>query len=74
MTRTCGGVTGGWMKVAELNITDTTHQCPGSLRYRAEGGKHLCARNLNAAGCSTQYRVSATVKCVARCRISARIN
>ena len=31
MTRTCGNITGGWMRVAELNLTDTTTQCPSSL-------------------------------------------
>ena len=31
MTLSCGGVTGGWMRVAELNMTDTSQQCPGEL-------------------------------------------
>ena len=26
MTRTCSGVTGGWMRVAELNMADTSSQ------------------------------------------------
>ena len=53
MTRTCGGVTGGWMKVAELDMTDTTHQCPSSLSAHIQSGKRLCARKVNAAGCSS---------------------
>jgi hypothetical protein len=28
MTRSCGGVTGGWMRVAELDMTNSSHQCP----------------------------------------------
>ncbi len=34
MTLSCGGVTGGWTRVAELNVTDNTTQCPGDLRLR----------------------------------------
>jgi hypothetical protein len=32
MTRSCGGVTGGWMRVAELNMTNSSHQCPSGFR------------------------------------------
>jgi hypothetical protein len=32
MTRSCGGVTGGWMRVAYLDMTNRTHQCPSGLR------------------------------------------
>ena len=28
MTLSCGGVTGGWMRVAELNTTNSRQQCP----------------------------------------------
>ena len=28
MTRSCGNVTGGWMRVAELDMTNSSHQCP----------------------------------------------
>ena len=31
MTRSCGGITGGWMRVVELDLTNTTTQCPGNL-------------------------------------------
>ena len=53
MTTTCGNVTGGWVKVAELDMTVPTHQCPSSLSNRTEDGKRLCARNVDAAGCSS---------------------
>ena len=53
MTRTCGGVTGGWMKVAELDMTNTAHQCPSPLSAQLQSGKRLCARNVDASGCSS---------------------
>ena len=53
MSRTCGGVTGGWMKVAELDMTNTAHQCPSSLSAHIQSRKRLCARKVNAAGCSS---------------------
>ena len=31
MTRSCGDTTGGWMRVAELDMRDSSSQCPGSL-------------------------------------------
>ena len=34
MTRSCGDITGGWMRVAELDMTDNTTQCPDSLELR----------------------------------------
>ena len=34
MTRSCGGITGGWMRVAELDMTDNTTQCPDNLELR----------------------------------------
>ena len=30
----CGNITGGWMRVAELNMTDTSQQCPSGLEER----------------------------------------
>ena len=32
MTRSCGGVTQGWMRVADLDMTDSSQQCPSGLR------------------------------------------
>ena len=32
MTRSCGGVTGGWMRVASLDMRDNSSQCPNGLR------------------------------------------
>ena len=33
-TRSCGGVTGGWRRVAELDMTNSSQQCPSPLRQR----------------------------------------
>ncbi len=39
MTLSCGNITGGWMKVAELDMTDNSNQCPSSLTQRIDS-KH----------------------------------
>ena len=31
MTRTCGNLTGGWMRVANIDMTNTSQQCPTGL-------------------------------------------
>ena len=43
MTRSCGGVTGGWMRVAELDMTDSSHQCPSGLTLRTESDSNIRA-------------------------------
>ena len=50
MTLSCGGVTGGWMRVAELNMTDTSQQCPSNLVERSDNNIRRC-ETMNA-GCS----------------------
>ncbi len=52
MTRTCGGITGGWMKVAQLDSTKNPHQCPHPLYLNTQHGNNLCARRETAGGCS----------------------
>ena len=32
MTRSCGNITGGWMRVASLDMRDNSSQCPSGLR------------------------------------------
>ena len=41
MTRSCGGVTGGWMRVADLNMTNSSHQCPTGLQERIDPGRRI---------------------------------
>ena len=53
MTLSCGGVTGGWMRVAELDMTNRSHQCPSGLTEQIDTGKRVCVRIQTSGGCST---------------------
>jgi hypothetical protein len=55
MTRLCGGVTGGWMRVAELDMTNSSHQCPSGLRQRTDSNIRTCVRIEESRGCSSDY-------------------
>ena len=53
-TQWCGGVTGGWMRVAELDMENITHKCPDSLKERRDlPNLRTCVRNEASAGCSS---------------------
>ena len=41
MTRTCGNLTGGWMRVANIDMTNTSQQCPTGLTL-ISSPKRLC--------------------------------
>ena len=47
----CGGE-GGWMRVAYLNITDPSSQCPVGYRIETANNKSFCIRNTTNGGCS----------------------
>ena len=49
----CGGE-GGWMRVAHLNMADTSNQCPDDFLFRTINGKRFCIRDTakNVFGCS----------------------
>ena len=54
MTRSCGNITGGWTRVAELNMTDSSHQCPSGLTLRTESDPNIVLRacvTASTAGC-----------------------
>ena len=51
MNRVCGGVSGGWMRVAELDMTNSSSQCPSGLREVVHSGQKLCG-NGKEEGCS----------------------
>ena len=53
MTRSCGGVTRGWMRVTELDMTNSNHQCPSGLMERTFSGKRTCVRIETTSGCSS---------------------
>ena len=52
MTRSCGGVTGGWMRVAELDMTNSSRQCPSDFRLRTDSNRRTCGIS-PIFGCST---------------------
>ena len=52
MTRTCGGITGGWMQVANIDMTDSSHTCPQGLRTLTIPLR-MCGRSITNAGCSS---------------------
>ena len=49
MTRTCGSITGGWMRVAELDLD----HCPTGLKSQAFNGIKTCIRSEAASGCTS---------------------
>ena len=52
MSRSCGGITGGWMQVAKINMTNSSHTCPAGLKLLTQP-KRLCAMNIAGGGCSS---------------------
>ena len=45
-------VTGGWVRVANLNMTDPNQQCPGSLKLSYTNPTRLCGRKTDS-GCDS---------------------
>ena len=52
MDRSCGGVAGGWMRVADIDMTDSNNTCPEGLQLLMSP-KRLCAKNMDGGGCSS---------------------
>ena len=52
-TRSCGGVTGGWSRVAELDMTNSSQQCPSPLRQRDRFTKRSCGTSTNSCSSLT---------------------
>ena len=42
--------TGGWMRVAYLNMTDTSEKCPDGFRLYSENGVRACGRPVSSGG------------------------
>ena len=59
-TRSCGGVTGGWRRVAGLDMTNSSQQCPSSLRQRTDSNKRTCG--IPSTGCSSVTFSTATLE------------
>ena len=55
MTRSCGGVTGGWVRVAYLDKTNSSQNgmCPGGLTELTFFSTCTCRRDDTSAGCSS---------------------
>ena len=53
MTLSCGNITGGWMRVAELDMTNSSQQCPSGLRERVDNNTRTCGIHSDLATCST---------------------
>ena len=70
MALTCGNITGGWVRVAELNMTDTSQQCPDDLVERNETGIRQC--RIGGNQCFSVYYSTADVSYLRVCgRITA---
>ena len=48
----CGDTTGGWTRVAYINMTDPGETCPGGLNYTSSPVR-MCAQSRSGAGCSS---------------------
>lgn len=53
MTRVCGNLTGGWMRVAYVDMTLSDHQCPGGFveLTQDEPPRRLCTPDSDGSGC-----------------------
>ena len=51
MTRSCGGVTGGWVRVGYLDMTNSSHQCPNGSTEHNNSNIRTCRRTDPSAGC-----------------------
>ena len=51
-TMSCGGTT-GWRRIAYLNMTDSSHECPGELVESMYSGKRLCGQHPTATASCT---------------------
>ena len=53
MTRSCGGVTGGWVRVGYLDMTDSSHQCPSGFTEHSDSNIRTCRWTGTSAGCGS---------------------
>ena len=53
MTRSCGGVTGGWVRVGYLDMTNTSHQCPSDFTEHNDSNMRTCRKADTSAGCGS---------------------
>ena len=60
MTLSCGGVTGGWMRVVEVDFNDSSNACPTGFREDIDSNVRTCVIESDSGGCSstTEYSTS----------------
>ena len=59
MTLSCGGVTGGWMRVVDVDFNDSSIACPSGFREDIDSDIRTCVKGEDAGGCtSIQYSAS----------------
>ena len=62
-TMSCGTITGGWMRVEFLNMTNSSHQCPSGLMESNDSPNiRTCVRNEASAGCSSVELSTANIQ------------
>ena len=49
----CGTTSGGWLRVAYLNMTNSSHQCPSEWR-EVNNPVRACVKNTPSAGCRAE--------------------
>jgi regulator of replication initiation timing len=55
MNRSCGGIAGGWMRVAKLDMTNSSNHCPNNFRLVTESGVRSCGIDSSYASCSSMH-------------------
>ena len=59
----CGTLTGGWMRVGFLDMTNSSHQCPSGLMERNDSPNiRTCVRNEAPAGCTSLELFTANIQ------------
>ena len=62
-TMSCGKLTGGWMRVAFLHMTNSSHQCPSGLMERNDSPNiRTCVRNEVSGGCTSVELSTANIR------------
>ena len=53
MTRSCGGVTGGWIRVVELDMSQRKHECPPGFQNYTFHGRRRCRVTNPSPSCTS---------------------
>ena len=52
-TTNCGNITGGWMRVAYIDMTNPANTCPENLTYTVQSSTRMCRSSHTSVGCSS---------------------